>query len=669
MKRKLLQKLVPGLCASLVLVSATSLTGCSTDTKTATTASDADKSETVYVKADASGTIHEIKVQTDLKNNGTSNEIKDFSTLKDIKNTKGNESFTQSSDGTITWENKGEDIHYEGTSTEELPVNVKISYTLDGKSIQPEDLSGKSGKLGIRFDYKNTTEENVTINGEEMTSPVPFAVISAMILPEDTASNIQVTNGKIFTMNDQSVVVGYACPGLKDSLKLTDYEPTEDISIPESVEVTADVTDFEMDFTATVVSSGLFEDLEEDSFDDMEDAADSLQELGDASGKLADGAAQLLGGASTYQTYLGQYVDGVSQLAEGTDTLDNGVTALNENSGKLVAGASSLQNGLEQLNSALSGQINTDSSSLPSAETLSSLQEQIKSLSQQLDSVDSSLAEAKSSFASVNWDTLKSSITEDAKEQSKTAATDAVQSAIDQIVSETASDSELSEESKNAVNDKMSQLKNEINDTIASAIDQNLDLSSSSTDIDQLKSATEGTLNSLTELIASCHTTLDQMSSGAGSFAQAAQSLSSLSETLKTLQNSLSALSAGSLQLTQGLTSFQQGISQLSEGSSTLSQGATKLGTAGKELKEGYTTLAEGISSLSEGLTLFDKEGIQELEKLGGDDLKNLSKRMKAVKEADTEYDNYGGKLEEQTGEVRFIIETDGIDLSFRKLQ
>ena len=97
-----------------------------------------------------------------------------------------------------------------------------------------------------------------------MTSPVPFAVISAMILPEDTASNIQVTNGKIFTINDQSVVVGYACPGLTDSLKLTDYEPTEGISIPESVEVTADVTDFEMDFTATVISSGLFEDLEED---------------------------------------------------------------------------------------------------------------------------------------------------------------------------------------------------------------------------------------------------------------------------------------------------------------------------------------------------------------------------------------------------------------------
>lgn len=105
----------------------------------------------------------------------------------------------------------------------------------------------------------------------------------------------------------------------------------------------------------------------------------------------------------------------------------------------------------------------------------------------------------------------------------------------------------------------MSQLKNEINDTIASAIDQNLDLSSSSTDIDQLKSATEGTLNSLTELIASCHTTLDQMSSGAGSFAQAAQSLSSLSETLKTLQNSLSALSAGQFTAHSGTYLFPAG--------------------------------------------------------------------------------------------------------------
>ena len=174
MKRKILQKLVPGLCASLVLVSATSLTGCSTDTKTVATASDADKSETVYVKADASGTIHEIKVQTDLKNNGTSKEIKDFSTLKDIKNTKGNETFTQSSDGTITWENKGEALHYEGTSTEEHPVNVKISYTLDGKSIQPEDLSGKSGKLGIRFDYENHTKEETNVNGKKVDIDVSY---------------------------------------------------------------------------------------------------------------------------------------------------------------------------------------------------------------------------------------------------------------------------------------------------------------------------------------------------------------------------------------------------------------------------------------------------------------------------------------------------------------
>ena len=662
MKRKLVQKLIPGLCTSLILVSATGLTGCSTDTQTATAASDADKSETVYVKADAEGTPSDITVKTDLKNDGSTKKIKDYSTLKEIKNTNGNETFKQSKDGTILWENKGEDIHYEGTSTERLPVNVKISYTLDGKSVEPEDLAGKSGKLGIRFDYENTTKETVTVDGNAMTSQVPFAVISALILPEDTASNIQVTNGKIFTMDDQSVVVGYACPGLKDSLKLTDYEPTEDISIPESVEVTADVTDFEMDFTATVVSSGLFEDMEEDSFEDVDNAADSLKELGNASGELADGASQLLSGASSYQEYLTQYVDGAAQLDKGTTALNDGVTTLNENSSQLVSGAASLQSGLEQLSSALSTQIDASTGSLPSADQMKALQAQIQTMNSQLDSLDASLADTKAKFSSVDWASLKSSITADAKSQSEAAATAAVQAAIDQMINETSSDSELSEDTKNAVTDKMSQLKDEMNTTIQSSIDQNLDLSHSTASLEQIQTDTEVTLNSLTELLSSCRTLLTQLNSGAKGFADASQTLSSVGDTLKTLQTTLAALSSGSEQLTQGLTSFQQGIGQLADGTGALAQGTAALSTAGTQLKEGYTTLAAGVSALADGITLFDKEGIQELEKLGGDDLKNLSKRMKAVMEADADYDNYGGKLDEQTGEVRFIIETDGIE-------
>ena len=47
---------------------------------------------------------------------------------------------------------QGEDISYEGTSNQQLPVTTKVTYYLDGKEIKPEDLAGKSGKVKIRFD-------------------------------------------------------------------------------------------------------------------------------------------------------------------------------------------------------------------------------------------------------------------------------------------------------------------------------------------------------------------------------------------------------------------------------------------------------------------------------------------------------------------------------------
>lgn len=100
---------------------------------------------------------------------------------------------------------------------------------------------------------------------------MPFAVISTMLLSEDHASNIKVENGKVMDIDGQKLVVGYACPGLTKSLKLTTYEPTEDIDIPEYVEVMADVTDFSLDFTATIISSGLLEDMDLKDLDDVDE--------------------------------------------------------------------------------------------------------------------------------------------------------------------------------------------------------------------------------------------------------------------------------------------------------------------------------------------------------------------------------------------------------------
>ena len=124
-----------------------------------------DKTETVYVDANADGSVKKITVKDWLRRNGDG-EIIDFSNLKDIKNTEGDEEYTQNADGTITWENKGEDISYEGTSNQQLPVTTKVTYYLDGKEIKPEDLAGKSGKVKIRFDYTNNESRTVNIDGK-----------------------------------------------------------------------------------------------------------------------------------------------------------------------------------------------------------------------------------------------------------------------------------------------------------------------------------------------------------------------------------------------------------------------------------------------------------------------------------------------------------------------
>ena len=113
------------------------------------------KDETVYVLANADGTVQKIIVSDWIKNNLSLDNITDVTQLENIENVKGDESYTLGGDNTYVWDAKGNDIYYQGTIEKELPVNISVSYKLDGKSISPSELVGKSGKVSIRFNYEN----------------------------------------------------------------------------------------------------------------------------------------------------------------------------------------------------------------------------------------------------------------------------------------------------------------------------------------------------------------------------------------------------------------------------------------------------------------------------------------------------------------------------------
>lgn len=314
----------------------------------------ADKEETVYAKADASGKVYEVNVETILKNPdpGGKTQIEDYSILKNIKNAEGDEEFTQ--DGRrILWENHGEDISYKGSTDQELPVKVSIKYYLDGKEISPAQLAGKSGVLRMRIDYENMTSEEMEAGERTVCVPVPFAACTVLFLPEENFRNISVENGRVVSMEGSQVVIGMAMPGLSDCLKLEEYEPTEEIEIPEYVEITADVHDFKLEFTATLISSGIFGELEEEDLKDLEKIPDDIADLTDATGKLADGGKALYDGASEFGGYLSQYVNGIGQLGGGISQLSRGLETLCEQNEALTGGADALRDNLAQLSTAL----------------------------------------------------------------------------------------------------------------------------------------------------------------------------------------------------------------------------------------------------------------------------------------------------------------------------
>ena len=361
----------------------------STDTQ------DVYKEETVYVNADATGNSDEVTVSDWLKNSGSvSGNLTDESILKEIKNVKGDETFTENGDQ-LTWNTAGEDIYYQGTTDKELPVSVKLTYFLDGKEVKPDELKGKSGHLKIQVQYTNNEKKTVSVDGKEEEVYTPFIMMTGMILPNETFSNVTIDNGKVISDGSRNIVVGFGMPGLKDSLDL-DEETTKEaedkgVTIPENFEMEADVTDFTMSSTFTVALTDLLDDMDMDNIIDVDSLKDSLNELEDAalelvsgSGTLADGASTLADGVSSYtagadelnagiQKYLGnngelngsvtEYVNGVGKVVKGvkdytsgTNALANGVTSYVVGEQKIAAGAaqlSQLSKGLEQVQTAV----------------------------------------------------------------------------------------------------------------------------------------------------------------------------------------------------------------------------------------------------------------------------------------------------------------------------
>ena len=333
MKRKIAASVAVGMSVMMGVTPAFAANG--------TSNSEVYKEETVYVNAKASGKTDKVTVSNWLKNSGSvSGDLEDESTLSDIKNVKGDEKYTADGDK-LTWSTDSEDIYYQGTTDKKLPVSVKLKYYLDGKEMKPSELKGKSGHLKITVDYKNNEKKNVSVDGKDTEVCTPFVMMTGMILPNETFSNVTIDNGKIISDGNKNIVVGFGMPGLKDSLNLSSEE-SDKVTIPESLSIEADVKDFTMSSTYTVALSDLLDDVDMDSIVNVDDLQNALDDLEDA-------ALQLVSGSDTLADGAGTLADGVNSYTEGVDTLNAGIQKYLGSNGELNGSVTEYVNGVNKV--------------------------------------------------------------------------------------------------------------------------------------------------------------------------------------------------------------------------------------------------------------------------------------------------------------------------------
>ena len=674
------------------------------------TAQTGDKSETVYAVMDADGNTTDVSVSEWLKNEGKSNNLSDYSNLKNIKNTSGDEKMSR--DGNkLVWAAKGKDIHYTGDYDGELPVNVKVSYYLNGTKVSADEIAGKKGNVKIRFDYD--INDSVKENGYSLTRP--YAIVSAVVLSNDNFTNITVNNGKAVNDGNSTAVVGIALPGMSDNLQI------DELDLPDHVTINAKTTNFEIDGTYTVADSGFMNDVDTTKLDDAAGQVDELEsaldKLSDASKKLVDGSSKLAKGANKLADSSSQIEEGTETLKDGTESmktgskdlktgtgdLKTGVKDLSDGADKLVAGAQDLSSGTTQMKEGTEAL----NSSVNGAGGLAGDNGRAKKLSAGAARVDAGIKQMGKTIAAQNAklaqtaksisDNLDGVNTKKVTAPPHTDVDDALKTAID--AAEASGDQDTINALKNA-KEKLGTYETNVNDTVSSvntdkqkidaanqaakgmyqsiASSSNDDLKKLQDGADELKAGTQaldtavnvggtkadGTeVPSLSKAVAGLNSGAAQLDAGVNGYTDKDGKLHPGALLgLQSLQEGIKVDTKDKTSLVTGVNKLDAGTTKLAKGAVQVDAGAGKLVTYMGQLTEGAEDLSDGADILASGMATFNKTGIQKLvSTLKDSDIKSMVNRAKATLDAASDGSFIGGKQDGQSGESKIIFKTDEV--------
>ena len=639
------------------------------------------KEESVYVTTDADGSIENITVADWLKNAGLMNgNIHDFSDLSEITNVKGEETFTQSGDS-IRWENSGNDIYYQGNSKKELPIELKISYTLDEETLSAKDMLGKSGKVSIHVEYINKSKTKKLINGQITEIYTPFVLVTGMVLSSDTFSNVSIDHGKILNDGNKYIIIGLGTPGLAESLNLSEEYSDQ---LNSDFTITADVTDFEMGNTFTYGSPNLLEELNVDEIDDLDELDDKLHSLTDASKELFKGTETLSDNMKTFAEKMEELEsssksfqkDGVNKLTKGIKKMATGSKKLTKGVKKYTAGVEELSKGSKAY-IAGANKISKGNNDLYNA---------VKDMPEQIEEFQTGLTSYTNGV-----DTLGSKENVSKLKSGTTAVSEGISTIntnLSQLKETYNNNQALIQELQRSISDIPDNAENKkLIATQTQLLKQLEELTNEQKKaIEQLDAATDknSSLKSGADVVAtSVATVMDSLNTLSGNSAALTNAADTINENIPTLVANIKALRDGSTTLTQNNDKLISGANQLTKSSETMNKSVAKVNSGMKSLKNGgeslneattkllkgitglnsaSTKLSDGSEELNDGMDEFNREGIDKLNNIYNNDLQSVLKRLDAIIDAGKKYNNFSGLDANMKGNVKFIIETNAIE-------
>lgn len=612
------------------------------------------KSETVYVIKDADGNTTEMTAEEWITNGEKKDEIQDVSKLTNIENVSGNETFEQ--DGNkLVWKADGNDIRYKGDYSGYLPVEVEISYYLDGKKMSAKEIAGKEGNVEIHFDYKvNETDE---VNGYTMYHP--YVVVSAAVLSNEHFADVETSGGgKVVNDGSNAACVGISMPGMNENLGIS----RSDLDIPREFVIKAYTDKFTLEGTYTIITSGMFADMETGEFKSAEDMLDELEsglkqmssasdKLVSATGKLADGADELHDGTKELKS-------GSKSIVKGSSSLTKGLNKLRANSPAINAGTKQIESAIfdtasDQLSQALGEKVELTPANYKavlkgiSAQALNKAEQELRGALAKAGVTDKNI---QTQILSLAYNDL---MADKKTSPSKEEITAAVQTAAGeaQMASYVGN---VPAELKQAAAKALEGTEDEGDEVkiLALAVAMNLavDDGKAPTDYAEYLEASQ------TYLVAANKYQLAGEDASAHVTALAALALGGdTDKQLKEVEEMLDNVET----YVAGIKAYTAGVDAAAAGSGELNKGIKTFNEGVATLEDGADTLADGAEQLADGMRAFDSKAVKKLvNKLSDKQIKDISKRYKAIVEADKRDAFVCGKPDGLDGASKIIVKT-----------